>query len=524
MGIPTHFKLAAEGPHHYEIHDERDNSRFNVAKSALNLNMHANLSKIKKLSDGTSKEDFLATERRLRGDAPAQDQDLGLMADVPDVSQNPTTPPPMMASMQPTSLMEPTRANAAALGQPLAPEVNPQGLATIPTQASTPPPQGAATPSAPLNPLDEMNKAFELEKTGITGEAAAKKAGFTQQEAAYQDHLDDLEDSKADHDKRLGDLNDRSDALFKAAQQEVNPNKYWGDKSTGSKIGISLGILLGGIGQGLSHSTHNMAWDALQDNINRDIQSQKDNIGQKNNLYHMNLAKTRNEQEAWNQTKADMLSITAAKINQTAAQIGTPLAEAEKQKLLAKVGMEQAAVHQQMAGAGIAKQAMTQGIPVEGLPYLNEKQRENMVRLPNGLMADAGNSKNRELYNENTAAGMSLMSEMNRLKQLNTLGTKMSPQDRAAADALLHHIVVGLNDYAKSHRISESDIGFQTGQLSDPRSFMNVFYKNPNAATDQLEKSIGDSMKIIGQQYVPAIANMNAKKEQAQKGIDFQKR
>lgn len=225
--------------------------------------------------------------------------------------------------------------------------------------------------------------------------------------------------------------------------------------------------------------------------------------------------------EAYARTKNDMLTIAAAKANQIAAQLGTPQAMANRDNLLAQIGIQKATLQKQIATQGISNAAYTDGVPPQAVPYLHPDQQKRMVRLSNGNMADAGSEANAKEYNEQTAAYTPLMSDLSELKSLNTLGNRMDPAQRARAHELIGHTVVSLNDLAKSHRISESDIGFQAGQLSDPTAMSTLL--SGNAATEQLMKSLTRKMDAVGQTYVPAIGNLKAKQSKVLSGFKASK-
>lgn len=67
--------------------------------------------------------------------------------------------------------------------------------------------------------------------------------------------------------------------------QNVDPNRLWNSMSTGQHIGAAFGILLGGVGAGslaaVGANSANHSLKIIDDAINRDIDAQKFNIGQR---------------------------------------------------------------------------------------------------------------------------------------------------------------------------------------------------------------------------------------------------
>lgn len=60
-----------------------------------------------------------------------------------------------------------------------------------------------------------------------------------------------------------------------------DPNRYWHNKSTASKIGSGIAVMLGALGAGLTGGP-NLALQGIEDAINKDIEAQRTNIHQKN--------------------------------------------------------------------------------------------------------------------------------------------------------------------------------------------------------------------------------------------------
>jgi hypothetical protein len=74
---------------------------------------------------------------------------------------------------------------------------------------------------------------------------------------------------------------DYSAGVKELSSMKVDPNKIWADKTTGDKILVGVGILLGAFGQGLTGGKSNYALDVIDQAIDRDIAAQKANIGAK---------------------------------------------------------------------------------------------------------------------------------------------------------------------------------------------------------------------------------------------------
>ena len=78
-------------------------------------------------------------------------------------------------------------------------------------------------------------------------------------------------------------LEDIKQANADLQKGEIDPNHYFGNLSTAGKFGTVAGLILGGIGAGLSGGK-NVALETLNGLITRDIEAQKANINSKTSL------------------------------------------------------------------------------------------------------------------------------------------------------------------------------------------------------------------------------------------------
>lgn len=526
MDIHKKYSLVKDHEKHFEIHDSTDGQRFNVAKKDIHPATQIKLMKMQKFAEGGDVPEDAPPSLDLSVPTEVTPSGGGLQFQPPPGQMAEAFPGEAAQSIQTAKdapVWDPSRglkkdafsgyqdpSQKAPDSAPMPQSVDPSQLAT--QQA----PQAQPVPGQDL--MGSFNKAFGLEQQAAQEQFKGQAAAAQAQDKLYGDQATAFQGLKDSHDQEMSKLNQKSQDMFDNLQNgKLDPDNYWKGHS---KIAAGLGMLLSGIGSGLS-GQRNMALDVINKGIDNDIDIQKTNINQKNNLFHMNMQLSHSKDEAYARTKNDMLTIAAAKANQIAAQLGTPQAMANRDNLLAQIGIQKATLQKQIATQGISNAAYTDGVPPQAVPYLHPDQQKRMVRLSNGNMADAGSEANAKEYNEQTAAYTPLMSDLSELKSLNTLGNRMDPAQRARAHELIGHTVVSLNDLAKSHRISESDIGFQAGQLSDPTAMSTLL--SGNAATEQLMKSLTRKMDAVGQTYVPAIGNLKAKQSKVLSGFKASK-
>lgn len=65
-----------------------------------------------------------------------------------------------------------------------------------------------------------------------------------------------------------------------ARKQQVDPDRWWNNKSTGGKVLAGIGLILGGFGGGLARTGRNPAMDVMNKAIDDDIKAQESNIKQ----------------------------------------------------------------------------------------------------------------------------------------------------------------------------------------------------------------------------------------------------
>ncbi len=104
------------------------------------------------------------------------------------------------------------------------------------------------------------------------------------------------------------------------ANQKIDYHRYLGNMNTGQKIGTAIGLILGGIGgQGKS----NQAADFLNRQIDRDIEQQRAQLGQKETIFSANLKRLGNDLDATNMSRAMMQSQLTNQLAQNAAKSGS---------------------------------------------------------------------------------------------------------------------------------------------------------------------------------------------------------
>lgn len=141
----------------------------------------------------------------------------------------------------------------------------------------TDPTQDAAIAYANLNPYEralqdqEAKRKYDAEERKLAAEAAENDAIEAEENA--QAHRIAITSAKEQRAQLEIDAR-------KAAEEQVDPEKWWSDRSTGQKIAGFLAAIIGGLVQGRTGG-RNSGLDMINQAIDRDIDAQKHNLSAK---------------------------------------------------------------------------------------------------------------------------------------------------------------------------------------------------------------------------------------------------
>jgi hypothetical protein len=196
---------------------------------------------------------------------------------------------------------------------------------------------------------DATIQGINEQKAGLAGEARATGAQGIRDTASLghaQQNLQSLGDQYQTYTTELAKHD--QDLLSKIEGGTIDPNHYMGSMSTGKHISTAIGLILGGMGAGLTGGP-NLAATMLQSNIDRDIDAQKANIGKNVTLYSANLARMQNAREALSATRAQMMDMASLKLKQSAAQSQDPMAKARALQAAGQIDQQTAGIRGQQA-------------------------------------------------------------------------------------------------------------------------------------------------------------------------------
>lgn len=339
------YKVCGEGPHHIDVLHQ-DGTVMKIAKHHLDIKMMVKLAQMPRVEHKAGGGDVDPAD-------PSTASLFGGMVDsakgmIPDTSGMPQSQPgsempaPGPADAPPPPGVQLDNSPMASQGPGTA---APVGQQTFPTPTGAPPAQpGMPQAQGGDNPYAESNSRTQGD-LGAFRQANIDKAtaeGKASDAAAkvYADTADKMQKAEADRQTQLRAVDDEQQKIKDSIiSNKIDPNHYWNSQETSTKIGMLAGIVLSGIGSGLS-GQQNLAMQVMQKNIDRDVEAQQANLGSKKTLLEANLKRYGNIDQAAAATRLNLLSVTQAQISAAAAQQGSAQAMANAKMANAQLDMQ----------------------------------------------------------------------------------------------------------------------------------------------------------------------------------------
>lgn len=212
---------------------------------------------------------------------------------------------------------------------------------------------------------------IQKQQQGAQQLAAAQGELGHQEAVAHAMAANALNNLNANFQKSLGDLSNERQALYSDWQNgHIDPKHYVNNMSTGAKIGTAIGLIAGGYNAGMGHGP-NLALDFLNKQIDRDIDAQKTNLNQSNNLFKLNLDATSNLQTASQLTKMNILDINSMHLKQLAANAQDPVQKANLLNTSGQLDIAASNIQQQIA----TREALMQSNEMGGEQGFQHRQK-----------------------------------------------------------------------------------------------------------------------------------------------------
>lgn len=174
----------------------------------------------------------------------------------------------------------------------------------------------------------QLDKGFSEQRRGVQGEAAALGAQGRDEAGILGKQQEEQATLQKDTKRHFDELNADFEAAYSDLRDgHIDPNHYMGSMDTGAKVTTAIGLLLGGLGGGLT-GQGNPALDFLNKQIDRDIAGQQANLNKKETLLSANLKHFGNVRDAVEATRVMMMDGVKLGLQKAAASTQDPLAQA----------------------------------------------------------------------------------------------------------------------------------------------------------------------------------------------------
>lgn len=403
--------------------------------------------------------------------AAAMGAGYGVGVDQPAVTDM-TTPAPD------TSYLESLSSNRTPLSRDVASDLH---KSSAPSDSGNP--QIAPTPqAAPQGDVFGTNALASATQTGvgnqiagIKGEAKAQGALGTQQSGILDKSQEELKAIQDHYEDQFTDLNLERDKLLKdISDQHIDPQHYIGSKDSVGKIATGIGLILGGMGAGLTGGP-NQALEFLNKQIDRDIEAQRMKLGVKETLLSANMKQFGNLHDAMAMTRVNQMDIVSNQLQQAAAKSQDPMAKARAQQAIGYFQQKAAPLMSQSAGRQAILKAGENG-------QVSPTTQIRML-LPHDEQEKAlGDLK----VAEKTAQAHKAVDEISdKLADLQTAGSRLgSPiQSKQKIDALSAELVPLIMESSPSKRLTHESLKAEILPL------IRGFTTSPKTA-DQMKMSL----------------------------------
>lgn len=226
-----------------------------------------------------------------------------------------------------------------------------------PTQASAPPEQ----PNGMEDYYKEARDALGEQQKGLEKRAeAASEQGVTNAatEIGYRSMI------KAENDRfqaaTAKDMQNIDNTVADMNANHINPRHYQENMDTGSKIRTAIGLMLGGMGAGLTHGP-NLAAEFFNKQIDRDIAAQQNNQNIRQTVLGAYQNQYKNHQVATLMARATLQAKYGSQIMQAAAEAATPQAQATMLQEGGKLKMQAADLTRQATMMRLYQQSTGMG-------------------------------------------------------------------------------------------------------------------------------------------------------------------
>jgi hypothetical protein len=400
---------------------------------------------------------------RLRSQGPAAPMG-SMQPGAPALPQTPEPAPIVGATGGPMSAVNAEIARLRSM-----PQVRMGGGGTRTATSVTRMPAAAAAEVREMQtPIDES---VAEQQIAIEEQAGVEERGLgevsklhAEQGQRIERELQDQESLRGNYEQRFATEQQKLAELNQRAQTEIDPKKFWKDRSTGERILAAVSMAIGAFVNARSEGrVANAPMQIIQQAIDRDIDAQLENrnraerdvsrqagvIGLLGDKYSDDLQKRQAALVLANEAVAKQIDGIAAGISseqakakamQLSAQLRQSAAE-RAQAFTAQVAGSETVQTQQVPGGAVATGAKRQADALSAMAYGEGGTFDHETYVPGAFIATgehrAANSKTDAVeINKQAATVTQMLRKADQIEQAAKNGGKLSPQKRAEVAAL----------------------------------------------------------------------------------------
>jgi hypothetical protein len=315
--------------------------------------------------------------------------------------------------------------------------------------------------------MGAMGSALKSGMSGIALQSQAEQQLAKSQVAANQmaqaEYLNQMDTYKKAHQEITEKVNKVSQELL---NKEIDPNRYMNSRTTGAKIMNAIGLMLGGIGSGIT-GQENLAASFIKDKINADIDAQKQDLNKKNNLLSAYMHEFGNLNDATAALRATYANYYDSKIKESAAIAGTPMAQARAAQLRADLVKSYAPALADMAW----KASLAGGMGGANMEMMPEDMRKRAVRLPNGKIGLSPTEKDAGEVRTSVSNLTEMDHDLAEMEKMATQkGTSVNPWSAYSAEAKqkMDSVKLRIGTLHGINRLTDSELHMYNDMVSNP--------------------------------------------------------
>ena len=416
------------------------------------------------------------------------------------------------------------RAPAAMQSTEVKPQVEKVDLSQLAVKPTQQQPQ---QPNIMDQGLKGINSAYGAQMGAVNRLGQAQQESFENQaklmeeasrkQAEYDNELKRVRDERNAYEN---DFMKRREELVKEVDKagDINPNRYWENKSTGNKISASIGIALGAIGSAMTGQGGNKALDIIQNAIDRDIDAQKANANKaqqrlqnQDSIFNLALKKYGDQETAMLAARSEALSRVELQIKAQANQSQSKEAKAKADLLSAQILEEKQKTDlalNQTAGAKYVASQATMGQGVENPALLPEDMQKRAVKMPNGLYKPALNEQAAKTVNEQAIGAASVKNILSQMKELASPTVPFTVK-KAKIEGLKAEYTALKKNEMQLGVMSDSDRQLVEATIGNPGGLLN---ERAIAMLDQAAANVDYKLGKTYEMYVPGYKPLRMQK------------